>query len=893
MNPLSYTYTMKGAGSSRLTIILRILCMMATVILIIRTATIACGAGGRGAAETATEEIESQAAHEEEQDHDKEIVPEVYDLIREGSEDELRLACEQRGLSTEGDLSTLRKRLLQSEMERKLPPFEVKQRNLTDTAFVLNNADFIRFTKSEEGDELILLRGNVDILHGDREIIADEVTINTSSEIVSGWGNVRITIGSNTFLGESFLLNDASKEMFFFNARAKLDAFHYSGSVIHKIQGEDKYVVYDVSLSTGDIKNLHYWVEAEKLSYFSDEEKVLIKNASIYYGQDDLIRLPFIYRRLYEKKLRTAIYFRTRSGLVWQNTYMPYKTDEREIILKGDLYERLGVYTGLVYNAGDDTAIDLSVAFAKDVYRYPNPDNPSNVTEDWSNLGPPDASEYGTNWSIRYKEALYKKFEFGTGYTNTTEINFLIISDPYYEYDYERRSIGFDFFQFINQAQLDTPTKGSGYTWSLNNYFVSGNFDWYVRAAARFEPQRNPNESYSSLNDYYLYQRYSITAPQTGIQYSETLFQESDSEVLSDMDMSVSADYAYTLYYNPDESLSSRLHKTSGDVGVEKPYQFGSLLRFTPNLIAGGRGQFHIDPTPEQTQQDYANTMLYGQIITDWLFGPDAVYFDVMHNLRYKLAGPDDGFTYNRFRIHEITMAGYGSVWHFSNTLSTIYDLRPTYNWSTGQYDPFVWDSSHFQPLRNTFVFDPADQFELQDVLVYDIVNSRFQTNEFSMGVKSPDWYIRKHHFYVTWDLVWHHNFITPRADELRSIFRIDADIHRYWKVYLRTLSLNENMWRYYSSETENPINPAVDLLKSFNFFNTEDRKASNFKLKTISFGFVRDLHEWELIFDYTGRRELIPNGTTYYWEQTFSISLGLKQVEGVRIHTSVDRASY
>ena len=64
----------------------------------------------------------------------------------------------------------------------------------------------------------------------------------------------------------------------------------------------------------------------------------------------------------------------------------------------------------------------------------------------------------------------------------------------------------------------------------------------------------------------------------------------------------------------------------------------------------------------------------------------------------------------------------------------------------------------------------------------------------------------------------------------------------------------------------------------------------ANFKLKTISFGFVRDLHEWELQFDYTGGRELLPSGTTYRWEQTFSVSLGLKPVEGVRIHTSVDR---
>lgn len=878
------------AYSSRLMTILRILCVTLVLIPAIHTAGTASAAGKRGTEEEAvTEETESPAAQEAEQVHDQQITLKVYDLIREGSEDELRLACKQRGLPYDGDLTALRKRLIQFEMEVKLPPFQEKLETLSDSALILNHADFIRYTEIENGDKLILLSGNVDVLYGGRKIIADEVTINSDRKIVSGRGNVRITVGGDLYLGESFFLNDANDEVFFYDAKSRLGEFHYSGSVIHKIQGEDKYAVYDVSLSTEDIKNPHYWIEAEKLSYY-DEEKVLIKNASIYYGQDDLIRLPYMYRRLGEKKLRTALYYRERSGFVWQNTYMPYKTDERELVLKGDLYERLGIYTGLEYSAGDRTAIDLSVAFSKDVYRYPNTDNPSSVTEDWTNLGPPDASAYGTNWSLRYKERLYKKFEFGTGYTNTTELNLLVISDPYYEYDYERRSIGFDFFDFIKQAENDTPTKGSGYSMYLNNFFGRGSFDWYIKNTVRFEAQRNPNESYVSLNDYYKYQLYSFTAPQTGVIYSQTLFQESGSPFVSDMDLAAYADYAYTQYYNPDETVSSRLHKTSGEMGVEKPYQIGNLFRFTPNLIVGGRGQFHLDPTPELTQQDNENTMLYGQIIDEWRFGPDAVYIDLKHNLRYKFAGPDDGYTYNRFRIHELTLSGYGKLWHFSDEISTVYDLRPTYNWSTGQYDPFVWDSSHFQPLRNTFIFDPFDQFELRDVLVYSIVESRFKTNQFSMGVTSPDWYLRRQHFLISWDLVWHHNFVTPRVDELRSIFRIDADLHRYWKVYIRSLSMNENMWRYFPSETDDPINPLVDLLKSFNFFNTDDRKASNFKLKTISFGFVRDLHEWELIFDYTGDRELTPNGTTYRWEQTFSISLGLKKVEGVRIHTSVDR---
>jgi hypothetical protein len=98
-------------------------------------------------------------------------------------------------------------------------------------------------------------------------------------------------------------------------------------------------------------------------------------------------------------------------------------------------------------------------------------------------------------------------------------------------------------------------------------------------------------------------------------------------------------------------------------------------------------------------------------------------------------------------------------------------------------------------------------------------------------------------------------------------------------------------MWRYFPDAAgDEYVNPFYDLLRSFNFFNDDDRKASNFKLKTVSFGFVRDLHEWELYFDYTGDRVLTSDGSTYRWDQTFTIGIGLKRVENVNVYTTIER---
>jgi hypothetical protein len=56
--------------------------------------------------------------------------------------------------------------------------------------------------------------------------------------------------------------------------------------------------------------------------------------------------------------------------------------------------------------------------------------------------------------------------------------------------------------------------------------------------------------------------------------------------------------------------------------------------------------------------------------------------------------------------------------------------------------------------------------------------------------------------------------------------------------------------------------------------------------MKGISLGLIHDLHDWELRVDYTGNRQLSFDGNRYIWNNTYSISLGLKEIESLRIHT-------
>jgi len=234
-------------------------------------------------------------------------------------------------------------------------------------------------------------------------------------------------------------------------------------------------------------------------------------------------------------------------GLVLQNTYYPLKTDERLLVLKGDLYERLGIYTGLdfsTYYSFGETSIGASAALANDVYYY------DYVTEKWSPYGPPDADVYSVNRSLRYKVGAYQKFQYGDRIDNTTEINFYWARDPYYAYDFERRGESFDIFKLIQQAESDYPRKDSGFSWYVNHYSYLDSLSASVLNSVRFIPQRNMAVDTVYLSNYYEYRIYTVTAPNVTLSHSDTILPNIQPIFISNLGYSSYANYNHTAYYD-------------------------------------------------------------------------------------------------------------------------------------------------------------------------------------------------------------------------------------------------------------------------------------------------------------------------------------------------------
>ncbi len=812
----------------------------------------------------------------------------IYQLLKGSDLDALRDACSERGLPADGDEAALKRRLMNDEIRRSRSTFETRSAESEPEAIILNNADFIRTRKNEAGEEIIVLNGNVDVNYGGRHIQADEVRINVDREIVRGSGTVRFEEGKKVYTGDSFYYNQKTDEGIFFRAKTSIEDFIYTGSMIERIQGTDKFVSDDLTLTTCNIRYPHYRIEAKRL-FFYDSERALVKNASLYFGQDNVLNLPYMYRNLKDHAFKSSIQFRDRSGLVLQNTYTPLKTDEKEIELKGDFYERLGVYAGADYISSyplGETELRFSAALSNDVYYY------DEVKEHWSPLGPSDAEDYSITRSGRYNIGLYQKIVIEKAYTNTAEISFSHMTDPYYEYDFERRSQRFDLFDVIGQAESDFPRKGSGYTWFFNDTFQYNSLTLSLQNSIRFEPQRNTDEDIVSMPDYYEYRLYTIAAPQVSVYHTADIFTGSDSALFSDLTYTGTTNYAHVLYYDENERIESEVNKANAALDLTRDYIVGNYIRITPEVEGGAQGQAHVDPTSSETTDDRQNTYAYGRTTDEFQFGSENLYALFTYDLKYKFAGPEDLYTYHRFRVHQMDFLGFAKVYGFTEMLETSYDLRPVYDWDSGSYRAVEFDISRFNPLKNTLTYAPTERILISDVFLYDISSLRPTMNKLTSDLSSRDIDLFGNTLVVSWGLGWNHYFQNPTLDTFDSLFQIDLSFRRYLKTYFKVLSRNESLWRYFPGTAAErgveAVNPVIDLLKSFNYFNRDDRISSLFKMKRISFGFVHELHDWDLKFDYTGNRELSYDGSRYIWDNTYTVSIGLREVKSVDVHTKI-----
>lgn len=127
----------------------------------------------------------------------------------------------------------------------------------------------------------------------------------------------------------------------------------------------------------------------------------------------------------------------------------------------------------------------------------------------------------------------------------------------------------------------------------------------------------------------------------------------------------------------------------------------------------------------------------------------------------------------------------------------------------------------------------------------------------------------------------WNMNLRRFTENSLDFTFKVDLFIYKFLEFSFSSVHTNNLTHRYFPAftrELDIPwMNPITDLLRSFNFWNIDDRYSSAFKLKNIALKAIHHLHDWDLSFIYEGKPILftdLSGDLKYRWESTFSIFL-------------------
>ncbi len=170
---------------------------------------------------------------------------------------------------------------------------------------------------------------------------------------------------------------------------------------------------------------------------------------------------------------------------------------------------------------------------------------------------------------------------------------------------------------------------------------------------------------------------------------------------------------------------------------------------------------------------------------------------------------------------------------------------------------------------------------------------SRFQPSKASAGIQyeyipDPFW---KNRFKISlgMDSTWTMNLQKYTDTAFTFDLGFSIFIAEFLELSFKSKSVNRATYRYLPGNSDEiglpEINIFSDLLKSFNFFNEDDRKTSNFNLESISISAIHHLSEWDLNIEYSGEPVLVTsdNFTEYRWKSQFSLFVTWRPVPEIQ----------
>jgi len=223
----------------------------------------------------------------------------------------------------------------------------------------------------------------------------------------------------------------------------------------------------------------------------------------------------------------------------------------------------------------------------------------------------------------------------------------------------------------------------------------------------------------------------------------------------------------------------------------------------------------------------------------------------------------------------------------FELSLSSDFDLNST-TWESYYGKIKLWDidftltSSYNNPVKwneETLRWDTLS--DLDKVLSpesltikhnFDLKKFKFWKNRVTLNIDS--------------NLSFKKEFIKVDTSFLNYKLVFGLDIYEFLELNFTSSSSNNSIFQYIEGDSDilglnSNKNILIDLIKSFNFFNREDRVESNFNLNSMKVDAIYKMPDWNLIFSYTGEPKL--EDSNINWFQKFSFFIEWKPLSLVR----------
>lgn len=218
-----------------------------------------------------------------------------------------------------------------------------------------------------------------------------------------------------------------------------------------------------------------------------------------------------------------------------------------------------------------------------------------------------------------------------------------------------------------------------------------------------------------------------------------------------------------------------------------------------------------------------------------------------------------------------------------------IYDLDDNKATSSATNLSFYWFSMQFQAKHtNDFVFVPGQGWVSDGQPPYN-EEPRFLASQLNLSAKYklPEQFFWRGRIKFASDIntSWNLNLLRVTNTSLSFALNLKLFIAEFLEFNFASQSLNKASYRYISGLSQkiglNTLNPFVDIAKSFNFFNTQDRIESFFNLKSLSVSAIHHLRDWDLTVEYSGtpKPTNVDGFNTIEWSSELSIFVQWKPI--------------